>query len=215
MIRGSTTPVLVVTAPSGVGKTSLISRLIDEDPSVAVAISHTTRQPRGDEENGEQYHFVTDATFRCLQSEDYFIETANVFGFSYGVSWDALTQAQRGSELAILEIDWQGARSVKERGLPVHSVFILPPSRDAQISRLRKRDQDAEEVMQRRIRQTYLDCTHYKDFDFQIVNENFDEALSHLQNICLAVRNNETIRLPDVTPIAEELLHDLKRSVEP
>lgn len=203
-------PVLVVSAPSGVGKTSLISKLVEEDPSIGVAVSHTTRPPRESERDGQHYHFVSQSKFSTLRENEAFVETAEIFGYLYGVSWCALDHARRHSELVILEVDWQGSRSIRARKIPSRSVFILPPTRQDQISRLRGRDQDSDEVIQRRIRQAYDDCKHYTEFNYQIVNDDFDTALSLLRRICDGTRKKRKVDLPDVKPVADRLLIDLK-----
>ena len=204
---------MVVSAPSGVGKTSLISRVIADDSSVSVAISHTTRPPRSSEINKQHYHFVSNQAFDELNRAGGFVETAKVFGFYYGVSWDALEVARRTSKLVILEIDWQGARSIRVRGIPCRSVFILPPTKEAQMDRLMKRDQDSSDVIRRRLRQTHDDCRHYSEFDYQIINDDFDRALLQLKAICSATKRREKTELPNVSSIAERLIFDLKQSL--
>ena len=207
-------PVLIVSAPSGVGKTSLINRLISNDASISVAVSHTTRPPRPSEQDGVHYHFVKDDEFNQLRTKDGFVETAEVFGYFYGVSWGALERARKNSELVVLEIDWQGARSVRERGISSQSVFIFPPSKDAQVERLTTRDQDTEDVIARRLKQTHDDCKHYKEFDYQIINDDFDRALSQLRQVSEATRNNEKTTLPDVSSVADKLIYDLSQSLD-
>ncbi|MCY4655379.1 MAG: guanylate kinase [Gammaproteobacteria bacterium] len=207
-------PVLVISAPSGVGKTSLIRRLMKDNPWISVAISHTTRSPRATEINGREYHFVTGDEFDRLREFGAFIETAEVFGHSYGVTWQALKQARIEGELVIIEIDWQGARSVDVAGIRNKSVFILPPSKEAQERRLKSRAEDSQEVMRERLRQTHDDCTHYYEFDYQILNDDFDVAASYLQQICVATRDNKVLSsLPDVKNKAEELIFNLARSI--
>ena len=210
---GNNGPVLIVSAPSGVGKTSLINRLISDDPAISVAVSHTTRPRRSREQDGVHYHFVSEEKFNQLRCQDGFVETAEVFGYFYGVSWDALARARKNSELVVLEIDWQGAHSVRVRGISCQSVFIFPPSKEAQIERLTSRDQDTEDVIARRLKQTHDDCMHYHEFDYQIINDDFDRALSELRQVSEATRNNEKTTLPDVSSIADKLIYDLSQSL--
>lgn len=206
--------ILIVSAPSGVGKTSLINGLISNDPTISVAVSHTTRPPRSTEKDGVHYHFVQEDEFNELRDQDGFVETAEVFGYFYGVSWAALERARQLSELVVLEIDWQGAQSVRTRGISSQSVFIFPPSKDAQIKRLKTRDQDTEDVIARRLKQTHDDCKHYEEFDYQIINDDFDRALSQLRQVSEATRNNEKTTLPDVSAIADKLIYDLSQSLD-
>ena len=206
-------PVLIVAAPSGVGKTSLIKQMTTKDPSIAVVVSHTTRPPRKSETNGLHYHFVNHETFDTLRANDAFVETAEVFDYRYGVSWQALQAAQGSGTLVILEIDWQGARAVRKRGILNKSVFILPPTIQSQVDRLRGRAQDSTQSIKRRLQQAHGDCQRYKEFDYLIINDDFNQALDQLTLICDALRNNQTIDLPDVSSEADALIYALEQSV--
>ena len=141
------------------------------------------------------------------------IETAAIFGYCYGTSWQALQEAQRKYPLVILEIDWQGANSVRERDLDNVSVFIFPPSKDEQVKRLQTRDQDSEEVIERRVKQTHDDCMHWKEFPYHIINDDFERALEQLQGICNALLEDTPIVLPDVTDHIQSLIVDLRESL--
>ncbi|GGF96613.1 guanylate kinase [Cysteiniphilum litorale] len=174
--------VYIVSAPSGAGKTSLLKALIETNDGVAVSVSHTTRKPRPQEVNGQHYHFVSHEVFEKMITEDDFIEYAKVFDHYYGTSKasvDALTQ--KGLDV-ILEIDWQGARQAREifKNNCV-SIFILPPNLDALHERLVKRAQDSQEVIVRRMQDAQNEASHANEYDYVIINDNFNEALADLR----------------------------------
>ncbi|MGD2083869.1 MAG: guanylate kinase [Chromatiales bacterium] len=178
----------VVSAPSGAGKTSLVRALLDADPGVEVSVSHTTRPPRPGEKDGVHYHFVDGATFRGLAEAGAFLEHARVFDNHYGTSRaDIEDRLARGRDV-ILEIDWQGARQVRERLPYAVSVFILPPSAHALEERLRGRGQDSDEVIAARLAEARAELSHYAEFDYLVVNDQFDIALEELRAIVTARR---------------------------
>ncbi|MGD8309486.1 MAG: guanylate kinase [Chromatiales bacterium] len=178
----------VVSAPSGAGKTSLVRALLDADPGVEVSVSHTTRPPRPGEKDGVHYHFVDSATFRGLAEAGAFLEHARVFDNHYGTSRaDIEDRLARGRDV-ILEIDWQGARQVRERLPYAVSVFILPPSAHALEERLRGRGQDSDEVIAARLAEARAELSHYAEFDYLVVNDQFDIALEELRAIVTARR---------------------------
>jgi guanylate kinase len=172
-----------VTAPSGAGKTSLIEALMKADPSLKLSISYTTRAPRPGEQNAVDYHFVDDATFRAMQGRDEFLESAEVHGYRYGTSKKVITDAlQRGEDL-ILEIDWQGARQVRAIYPDCVGIFILPPSIEELERRMRSRGQDAEAVIRRRLDNARGEMDHAGEFDYAIINKDFQTALRKLADI--------------------------------
>jgi len=179
---------LVVSAPSGAGKTSLVRALVQADPEVVVSVSHTTRPPRRGEREGVDYHFVDRATFRAMVEQERFLEHARVFDHCYGTSreWVA-TRLGEGTDV-VLEIDWQGARQVRERLADSVGVFILPPSREALEGRLRARRQDDDAVVARRMRDAVGEMSHWHEFDFVIINDDFHQALTDLRSILHAER---------------------------
>ncbi len=178
----------VISAPSGAGKTSLVKALLDSTPGVDVSVSHTTRAMRPGEVDGKDYHFVDQAQFQAMVAENAFLEHAQVFDNFYGTSRSStLDHVRRGMDV-ILEIDWQGAQQVREMIPEAVGIFIMPPSREALEERLRGRGQDGEEIIARRMRDAESEMSHYGEFDYLIINDDFDTALSELRAIFLARR---------------------------
>lgn len=177
-----------VSAPSGAGKTSLVAALVAADHELLVSVSHTTRERRPGEADGVNYHFVTHERFRDMLEHGDFLEHATVFGNLYGTSrrWVADTLAT-GKDV-VLEIDWQGARQVRERVGGTRSIYILPPSRPILESRLRSRQQDGDEVIGQRMRQAVSEMSHYGEADYIVVNDVFQTALADLEAILRANR---------------------------
>jgi guanylate kinase len=173
----------VFSAPSGAGKSSLASALIESEPSLATSVSHTTRAPRPGEEDGVHYHFVDQDTFHKMVENDEFLEHATVFDNSYGTSQQAVQSLLDEDKNVILDIDWQGARAIKQKIDNVKTVFILPPSREELEKRLQGRNQDSDEVIARRMRDAVSEMQHYDEFDYVVVNDDFDLALADLRAI--------------------------------
>ncbi len=178
----------VVVAPSGAGKTSLVSDLLKRDGHIKLSISYTTRSPRAGEENGRDYHFVDRATFERMIVAGDFLEHADVYGNYYGTSRRWIDRELAGDHDVLLEIDWQGARQV--RGLFPHMVgiFILPPSLAELQRRLESRGKDAPEAIARRMASAREDVSHVLEFEYIIVNESFDSALADLTCVVRAAR---------------------------
>jgi guanylate kinase len=173
----------VIAAASGTGKTSLVKALMQRVPSLGVSVSHTTRQPRPNEVAGRDYHFVDHPTFKRMIDAGEFLEHASVFDNLYGTSQAAVEAAlARGQDL-LLEIDWQGARQVRERLPEAIDVFVLPPSRAALEARLRGRGTDSAEVIARRLADSVTELSHWSEFRFAVVNDRFDAALADLERI--------------------------------
>jgi guanylate kinase len=180
----------VVTAPSGAGKTSLIDALMREDPSLKLSISYTTRPPRPGEKNGVDYHFVDDATFLGMRSRGEFLESAEVHGYRYGTSKQVITDALARGEDLILEIDWQGARQVRRIYPECVGIFILPPSIEELERRMRSRGQDSDDVIRRRLENARGEMDHAGEFDYAIINKDFDTARRKLAEVIRAERAN-------------------------
>jgi guanylate kinase len=173
----------VITAPSGAGKTSLIDAIMNDDPSLKVSVSYTTRAPRKGEQSGVDYHFVDDPTFLKMKERGEFLESAEVHGYRYGTSKKVITGAlARGDDL-ILEIDWQGARQVRSIYPQAVGIFILPPSVEELERRMRARGQDADEVIRRRVDAAREELTHAGEFKYAIINKHFDTAKQELAEI--------------------------------
>ena len=173
----------IISAPSGAGKTSLVKALIDALPQVRVSVSHTTRGMRPGEVEGVNYHFVERPTFLGMLERGEFLEYAEVFGNLYGTSqvWVEQTLAA-GSDL-ILEIDWQGAQQVRRLLPQAQSIFILPPSQEALRQRLTNRGQDSDEIIERRMREAVSEMSHYLEYDYLVINDDFAHALEDLKSI--------------------------------
>jgi guanylate kinase len=170
----------VVAAPSGAGKTSLVKALMQREPRLRFSVSYTTRPPRPNEVDGRDYHFVTQSRFQEMVERHEFLEYARVFDNFYGTGLHAVQSALDGGQLLLLEIDWQGARQVRARVPAAHSIFILPPTRRALEERLRARSTDSDEVIQRRLADAATDLTHWSEFDYVVVNDQFERALNDL-----------------------------------
>jgi guanylate kinase len=170
----------VVAAPSGGGKTSLVNALLRKDQGVRLSVSYTTRPPRPGEVDGTHYHFVDEDRFLALIERDAFLEHARVFDHRYGTGREAVEQDLAAGFDVILDIDWQGARQIRNSFPSSRSIFIVPPSLDALRQRLIRRAQDSDSVIQRRMRDAQAEISHWDEFDFLIINEEFEQALSEL-----------------------------------
>jgi guanylate kinase len=178
----------IISAPSGGGKTSLVRALISRMENLIISVSHTTRPPRPGEADGVNYHFVSSETFSTLIKQNIFLEYAEVFGHFYGTSKEwVLTQIQAGKDI-ILEIDWQGAQQIRRLFPQSLSIFIMPPSLPVLRARLKERGQDAEEVIEKRMQEAKSECIHYREFDYLVINDDFDIAVSELETIIKASR---------------------------
>ncbi|HET6599300.1 MAG TPA: guanylate kinase [Burkholderiaceae bacterium] len=178
----------VVAAPSGAGKSSLVSALLQVDSHLVVAISHTTRAVRGQEQNGREYHFVDPATFRAMAEGGEFFEWAEVHGHLYGTSRAAIEDRITGGMDVVLEIDWQGALQIKALFPNAVLIFILPPSWEELLERLRRRGEDRPEAIERRMDNARLEVSQARHFDFVIINGLFETALFDLKAIVHAQR---------------------------
>lgn len=180
----------ILSAPSGAGKSSLINALLSELPrsEVRLSISHTTRSPRPAEENGVHYYFTDHANFEALIEQGHFLEWAKVFGNYYGTSLPMIEESLKQGIDVFLDIDWQGARQIREKVPNVKTIFILPPSRPELERRLIGRGQDSIETIQKRMAEAESEMSHYNEFDYVIVNDNFQTAVSELKAILTAER---------------------------
>jgi guanylate kinase len=173
----------VIAAPSGAGKTSLLQALMRRRPALSFSVSCTTRTPRAHERDGQDYHFIDRAEFERLVAADEFVEHADVFGNLYGTRRSVVAAALDEGRDLILEIDWQGARQVRERLPEAVLIFILPPSRAELEARLRNRKTDSEPAIARRLAESVTEMSHWQEFDYVVVNGDFDQALAQLEAI--------------------------------
>lgn len=178
----------LVTAPSGAGKSSLVNALLKIEPDIKLSISHTTRAPRPGEENGREYHFVTVEEFEAMKDRGEFLESALVHGNYYGTSRVWIEEQMKIGNDVLLEIDWQGARQVRERFAGTVGIFILPPSIEALEWRLHHRGTDSEQTITRRLLGAGAEMAHAPEFEYVIINEDFDVALSQMRAVVIASR---------------------------
>lgn len=178
----------LVTAPSGAGKSSLVNALLQLEPAIKLSISHTTRAPRPGEENGREYHFVTVEKFEAMKARGDFLESALVHGNYYGTSRVWIEEQMKAGNDVLLEIDWQGARQVRERFAGTVGIFILPPSIEALEWRLHHRGTDSEQTITRRLLGAGAEMAHAPEFEYVIINEDFDAALAQMRAVVIASR---------------------------
>ncbi|MFI4909124.1 MAG: guanylate kinase [Steroidobacterales bacterium] len=204
----------VLAAPSGAGKTSLVKALLERMPALRMSVSHTTRPRRQTEEHGREYYFVNVPEFERLVTEEQFLEHARVFDNLYGTARAPVeTRLAQGGDI-VLEIDWQGARQVRAAMPDCVTIFILPPSREALEKRLQSRATDSAEVIGRRLRDAVSDMSHWREFDYVVVNDEFERAVADLMAIVAAhgqgSREARALRLaatrPELAPLLDRLL---------
>ncbi len=181
----------IVSAPSGAGKTSLLRALLPQEENLVLSVSHTTRPPRPGEVDGVHYHFVSEETFLRMAAEGAFLEQAEVFGNHYGTSEAAVREQLAAGHDVVLEIDWQGARQVRRVFPDAVSIFIAPPSIEALRERLSGRGQDDPEVIERRMADARSELSHYPEYDYLVINDDFETALQELRCIVRAERLRE------------------------
>jgi guanylate kinase len=177
-----------VSAPSGAGKTSLVNALVQRCEGLHVSVSHTTRPIRPGEQDGVDYHFVSEEAFLAMLERAEFLEHARVFGNLYGTSGVWVEQQLRRGHDIILEIDWQGAQQVRRLLPQSRAIFILPPSREDLLQRLNRRGQDDAGVIAARMKAAVEEMSHYVESDYLVVNKEFDQALNELQSIVNSAR---------------------------
>jgi guanylate kinase len=182
----------IVSAPSGGGKTSLVRALLASEPDVKLSISHTTRPPRPGEENGRDYHFISADQFERMARAGEFLESAEIYGNRYGTSRTWISRELERGQDVLLEIDWQGAQQVRKLAQGAVSVFILPPSLEALEQRLKGRSQDQPDAIARRLAAAREEISHLREFDYVIINKDFNRAALELASIIRA----ERLRLP-------------------
>lgn len=196
----------IISAPSGAGKTSLVKALLENTDHLVVSVSHTTRAMRPGEENGVDYHFIDNMNFESMVADNAFVEHAQVFDNYYGTAKDSVqTQLADGLDV-ILEIDWQGARQVREWMPEAVSIFVLPPSQAALEERLRNRGQDSEEIIARRMRDALSELSHYNEYNYLVINDQFETARQELQAIIIARRQRLAAQQAQQGALLAELL---------
>jgi guanylate kinase len=196
----------VVAAPSGAGKTSLVKALMEREPRIQFSVSYTTRKPRNNEIPGRDYHFVSIERFQEMVANNEFLEHAQVFDNCYGTGVRTVQESMQNGEQLLLEIDWQGARQVRDRIPQAVSIFILPPSRRALETRLRSRSTDSDAVIERRLRDAAEDIGHWKEFDYVVINDSFEQAIADLQAVVDERSAHLKASRPELAHFTENLL---------
>ncbi len=180
--------IFIICAPSGAGKTSLVAELLRRDRAARLSVSHTTRAPRPGEQDGRDYHYVSRPTFEAMIGRGEFLESAEVHGNLYGTSQGWIDEQRARNVDIVLEIDWQGAQQVRKLVSDAIGIFILPPSLAALRRRLNDRGQDSTAVIERRLQAARGEIAHLAEFDYVIINNNFDDAVEDLVSIVRAAR---------------------------
>ena len=199
---------IVISAPSGAGKTTLVRKALDSRDDLAFSISYTTRPPRASEEDGIDYCFVTESEFQDMISRDEFLEWAPVFDRWYGTSRDSVEALRAKGKTVLLEIDWQGAAQIREREPSAVSVFILPPSRAELERRLRGRGTDTKENIGRRLRDALTDMAQWQNFDFVLINEDIALAVAQFKSILDDQGDAHRVDSPEVQRRAAQIAAD-------
>ncbi|GAA0792966.1 guanylate kinase [Marinobacterium sediminicola] len=198
----------ILSAPSGAGKTSLVKALLQQDDQVGVSVSHTTRAMRPGEVDGVDYNFVTMDAFNALIEQGQFLEYAEVFGNKYGTSQRWVEEQLTAGRDVILEIDWQGAEQVRRLMPEAVTLFILPPSREALRERLNARGQDSDEVIAGRMAEATSEMSHYPEYDYLLINDDFDTALQQLASLFQARRLRQSAQQTRHEVLLEQLLSE-------
>lgn len=196
--------VFIITGPSGVGKSTLIKLLLNSLPDIHFSVSYTTRPPRPNEENGVDYYFVNNEEFQSMIKKDKFLEWAEVHGFFYGTSLSEVEKAFREGKDLILDVDIQGASSIKRKMTDAVTVFVLPPSWEALKERLSFRENN-DEIVERRLKRAKEEIKEWKNFEYIIINDNLKKAVTELSSIILAERAKRKRREDIVKEILAEI----------
>ena len=178
----------IISAPSGAGKTTLVQELLRRHAVVAVSVSHTTRKKRDVEQDGVNYHFIEKEVFEEMVRNGEFLEHANVFGNYYGTSRQHIQEQLLLDKDVILEIDWQGARQIRNLESDCKTIFVLPPSIEALRHRLESRDEDSDDIITLRMKEAVSEMSHYAEFDYIVINDEFETAVTNLSAIFVSNR---------------------------
>ena len=197
---------LAISAPSGTGKTSLVRALAERDPALSVSVSHTTRPRRPTEREGVNYHFIDRGLFLEMAGEGGFLEHAVVFGHHYGTSLANVRRERAAGRDVILEIDWQGAAEVRRTAPETIGIFVAPPSMEALRQRLTARGEDAMDTIERRLREARAEMSHYSDYDYLVVNDEFDTTLEDMAAIVRAERLKRAVQNDRRRNLIDDLL---------
>lgn len=196
----------IISAPSGAGKTSLVNALAKAVSDVRISVSHTTRAPRPGEVNGEHYYFINNAEFKKMINDNIFMEQAQVFGNFYGTSRIWVEEQLANGKDVMLEIDWQGARQIRAQFVDSISIFILPPSEEELRQRLLKRHQDEPSVIEERMKEARTEMSHYMEYDYLVINDNFEQALEDLKTIVRCQRLRIQVQQQNFSKVLNKLI---------
>lgn len=196
----------IISAPSGAGKTSLVKKLVEDLERLIVSVSHTTRKMREGEQQGKDYFFSTTEEFKRMIADNAFLEHAQVFDNFYGTAEKSVEDTLKNGLDVILEIDWQGAQQVRKRLSSSVSLFILPPSIEVLQQRLEGRGQDSKKIIERRMRDAVEEMSHYDEFDYLIVNDDFKQALTDIKHIIFSYRLEKNRQLTGLAPLLDKLI---------
>lgn len=196
----------VVSAPSGAGKTSLLKCLVSRHAEIVLSVSYTTREPRIGERDGIDYHFVDEKAFQSMRASGECLESASVFGHWYGTSAGMVSKLRTSGKHVILEIDWQGARAVRERQPDAHTIFILPPSYEVLLARLRGRGTDSSSTIAKRMAAARNEMRHWHEYEYVVINDEFEKACSALEQIIAGQGSSWRRDRPGLVAITERLL---------
>lgn len=196
----------IISAPSGAGKTSLVKQLVKDLKQLIVSVSHTTRKIREGEQQDRDYFFSTTEEFKQMIADNAFLEHAQVFDHFYGTAKKSVEDTLKNGLDVILEIDWQGAQQVRKMMPDSLSIFILPPSIEILQQRLEGRGQDSEEIIQRRMRDAVEEMSHYNEFDYLVVNDDFQQASDEIKSIVLSHRLKKSRQLNVLSPLLDRLI---------
>ncbi len=196
----------IISAPSGAGKTSMVTELLKQCVDIRLSVSHTTRPPRPKETEGIHYHFIPDQRFSQMVEEHQFVEHADVFDHRYGTAKSSVEKQLALGLDVILEIDWQGARQVRSAFPRSKSIFILPPSKQALLERLKKRGQDSDETIRRRMSEAETEMSHFDEFDYLLINDIFNHSVAQLISIIDSNRLCLSIQQKKYSQILRQLL---------
>ena len=197
---------IVVSAPSGAGKTTLVHEIIRRRPETRFSISYTTRPPRESEQNGKDYFFVGEVEFESMRATDAFLESARVFDHWYGTSRGHVDSLLSQGDTVLLEIDWQGAAQVRSCAPETIGIFVFPPSREELERRLRRRGTDSQDVIQRRLRDALTDMVHWQEFDYLLVSDDVERSADEFEAILKGCGGESRVSSPAIRERADSIL---------
>jgi len=206
MVKMNKGKLYIISAPSGAGKTSLVKQLVADLEQLSVSVSHTTRKMRDGESDGKDYFFISLDDFKKMIEQQAFLEHAQVFDNFYGTTQQSVEESLNNGVDIILEIDWQGAQQVRKMLPESVSIFILPPSIEVLQQRLENRGQDCQEIIDRRMQDAVNEMSHCDEFDYLIVNDDFNQALAELTGVVVSQRLEKKRQLETLAPLLNKLI---------